>query len=176
MKKILACALFVGAVAPLSATAGTYTLAQFSGPGIGVIPWGPGSPERAATPAIPAAPERNVVRGVPPANEVWRVGNISASVKSDGTISVDAAGLLVASGNQIGTNGGGSPFQASLNCANEPLVFRTTTDFYLSDASGKLVIRGKLSDLPMPSVCQNPVLLIGGFGHGGWVAAANPLP
>ena len=166
MKKILACALFVSAVAPLSAMAGTFTLAQFSGPGIGVIPWGPGA----------AAPERNVVRGVPPANEVWRVGNISASVKSDGTISVDAAGLLVASGNQIGTNGGGSPFQASLNCANEPLVFRTTTDFYLSDASGKLVIRGKLSDLPMPSVCQNPVLLIGGFGHGGWVAAANPLP
>ena len=46
------------------------------------------------------------------------------------------------------------------------------------EASGHLVIKGKLDrdNLPMPSVCTFPVLLIGGFGHGGWVAAANPLP
>ena len=106
MKKMQACLLVLGTVVSLSATAAPVTLAQFGGPGIGVTPWGAGGA---------GGPERNVVRGTNPANEIWVVGTISATVKSDGTISVDAANLLVASGNQIGRNGGGSPFQASRN-------------------------------------------------------------
>ena len=167
MKKILACVLFLGTVVPLSAAAGTITIAQFSGPGIGVIPWGAGA----------GIAERNIVREENPANEIWRVGNITASVKSDGTISLDAAGLLVASGELIGTNGGNTPFNALLSCEPGGPKY-ISSNFYMSDASGKLVIRGKLDrdNLPLPRVCAYPVLLIGGVGHGGWVAAANPLP
>ena len=173
MKKTLASLLFLATALPLSAAAGTYTLAQFSGPGIGVIPWGPGA----------GAPRRNVVRGIEPHSEVWRVGNITASVKSDATLSLSADGLLIASGDEIGTNRPNIPFQAVLTCVNVPGAYYQSSDAtYMADASGKLVIRGKLSafdhgiPIQFPSVCQKPVLLIYTFDFNTWVAAANPLP
>ena len=180
MKKTLACLLFLGAALPLSAAAGTYTLAQFSGPGIGVIPWGPGG-----DPVLgqPFGPRHNVVRGIPPHSEVWRVGNITASVRSDGMLSLSADGLLIASGDEIGTNRTNIPFQAVLTCdnaANSYYVSGPAT--YMAQASGKLVISGKLSafdqgiPIPLPKVCDKPVLLIWHAGLLQWVAAANPLP
>jgi hypothetical protein len=80
-------------------------LVKFKG-GIGVIP--------VTGVAANGTVNLNVVRGINPAGP-WRIANLDADVKSDGHIRVKGRGLLLASGNGIGTNAGASVF-ATLFC------------------------------------------------------------
>jgi hypothetical protein len=48
----------------------------------------------------------NIVKGISPGGQPWVIERLNADVRSDGRISVDGRGLLLAGGNGIGTNGG----------------------------------------------------------------------
>ena len=88
----------------------------------------------------------------------------------DGRIKVNGSGLLLASGNGIGTNAGQS-VHATLFCG--PGATATAHNSTLAgvalDANGNFRIDDFLSPLP-PSVCDSPVLLIRNVG-GVWFAA-----
>ena len=91
-------------------------LVRFEG-GIGVVP---------ARVGVVA----NIVRGVNPGGQPWVISRLSADVRSDGRISVEGRGLLIAGGDSIGTNanqsvrarlfcgaGTGTPFDSELRAA-----------------------------------------------------------
>ena len=95
------------------------------------------------------------------------IARLTADLKTDGRISVDGRGLLLAGGNGIGTNGNQS-VSARLFCGgvahNSVLVpLRPNGDFRIDDV---------LSPLPT-NPCDNPVLLIVNAG-GAWFAAGIP--
>src|SRR5690348_971333 len=76
-------------------------LVRFDG-GIGEIP-------------VSTVATANIVKGVSPGGQPWVIARLSADVRTDGNISVDGRGLLLAGGPNIGTNGGQS-VQAQLFC------------------------------------------------------------
>src|SRR5690242_3674510 len=129
--------------------------------GIGVIP----VTGVAATGAI----NLNLVRGVAP-GAPWRIGALEAEVRPDGHIKVAGRGLLLASGNGIGTNAGQS-VHASLFCgpAASATVHNSNPAGVALDADGDFRINDFLSP-PPPSPCESPVLLIRNAG-GLWFAA-----
>jgi hypothetical protein len=114
----------------------------------------------------------NVVRGVSP-GAPWRIASLEATVSADGHIRVVGRGLLLATGNGIGTNAGQS-VHASLFCG--PAATATEHDTNLAGvalaANGDFTINDFLSPLP-PSTCESPVLLIRNAG-GVWFAAGIP--
>src|SRR5512142_1411524 len=99
--RIVLVLIFIGMVPVLAAA--DDTLAQFDG-GIGVIP------VSSASTATPPVINRNVVRGVNPPGQIWTIEDLKATVKTDGTISIDGRGLLLAGGDNIGTTAGLSVF------------------------------------------------------------------
>ena len=114
----------------------------------------------------------NVVRGVNP-GAPWRIADLQASVSPDGHIKVVGRGLLLATGNGIGTNAGQS-VHATLFCG--PAATATASSSRLPGvplaADGDFVIDDFLS--PPPAVpCDTPVLLIRNAG-GVWFAAGIP--
>lgn len=148
MKKTSVCML-LGLVVSLPVLADG-PLARFDG-GIGVQPLRVGA-------------AANIVQGVNPAGTPWVIGRLSADVKTDGRISVDGRGLLLAGGNGIGTNGGQS-VKARLFCgavAHDSVLvpLQPNGDFRIDDV---------LSPLPT-NPCDNAVLLIVNAG-GTWFAA-----
>jgi hypothetical protein len=137
---------------------------KFKG-GIGVIP---------VTGVAPTgAVNLNIVRGVNPAGP-WRIDDLNAVVESDGHIRVRGRGLLLAAGNGIGTNAGAS-VHATLFCGP------ATTAIAFDEAGVPLASDGDFSiddflsgSGPLPSPCENPVLLIrsgAAAGQGVWFAA-----
>lgn len=114
----------------------------------------------------------NVVRGVSP-GAPWRIAALEATVGADGHIRVVGRGLLLATGNGIGTNAGQS-VRASLFCG--PAATATELDTNPAGvalaADGDFTINDFLSSLP-PSPCDTPVLLIRNVG-GVWFAAGIP--
>jgi hypothetical protein len=114
----------------------------------------------------------NVVRGVAP-GAPWRIAALNATVNSDGHIHIVGRGLLLATGNGIGTNAGQS-VHASLFCG--PAATATEHDSTLTGvalaADGDFVINDVVSPLP-PTPCDTPVLLIRNVG-GVWFAAGIP--
>lgn len=148
-KTLSACLLSLAAVGPLSAMAAD-PLLRFDG-GIGVQP-------------LRAGPAPNIVFGVNPGGFPWVISRLDADVSSDGGISVDGRGLLLAGGNGIGTNGGQS-VRARLFCGGAA----SDSDLVPLDARGDFRIDGVLTPTP-PSPCSNPVLLIVS-GGGNWFAA-----
>lgn len=129
-------------------------LVRFDG-GIGVVPVRPSGP--------------NLVRNVSPGGQPWVISRLTADIRTDGRISVDGRGLLLAGGDNIGTNGGqqvaarlfcgagnGTPFDSAL----VPL-----------GADGDFRIEGQLP--LMLSQCERPVLLIINAA-GVWFAAGIP--
>ena len=149
-------------VAALSAAALNYSalaqaddrLVRFDG-GIGVIP-------------SSNVTTVNVVRGVQPGGQPWVISRLTADVRSDGRISVDGRGLLLAGGDGIGTTGNQS-VRAVLFCAGAQPV---SSELVPLDASGDFRIDGMLSALPADP-CGAPVLLIVS-GNGRWFAAGIP--
>ena len=152
MKKISICML-LGLLVSLPALA-EGPLVRFDG-GIGVQP-------------LKAGAAANTVQGVNPAGSPWVIARLTADVKTDGRISVDGRGLLLAGGNGIGTNGGQS-VRARLFCGSTVphdsvlVPLQPNGDFRIDDV---------LSPLPT-NPCDNPVLLIVNTG-GAWFAAGIP--
>jgi hypothetical protein len=109
----------------------------------------------------------NVVQGVNPAGSPWVITRLSVDVMTDGRISVDGRGLLLAGGNGIGTNGGQS-VGARLFCGTVP----HNSILVPLEANGDFRIDDVLTPLPV-NPCANPVLLIVNTG-GSWFAAGIP--
>jgi hypothetical protein len=72
----------------------TQNFVRFSG-GIGVIPTGSAN---------------TTVRGVAAAGQIWVIRDLAADVKQDGGIRLDGRGLLLGSGNAVGSNANASVF------------------------------------------------------------------
>lgn len=138
------------------------SLVRFEG-GIGVIPVSSAAGVQNANGTFPDV-NRNDVRGVPPGGQPWVISTLSVDVKTDGRISVDGRGLLLAGGNGIGTPGGQS-VQARLFCGNDAF----NTGLVALAPNGDFQIEDVLSPA-VPAVCDSPVLLIVNAG-GRWFAA-----
>ena len=144
------------------------TLARFKG-GIGVIPVSSGQGAAATATVV----NRNIVRGVQPPGQIWRISDLDATVKTDGSIRVRGRGLLLAGGNALGSNAGASVF-ATLICETAaPFNEHSTTLAGVPIApNGDFAIDDLLSPAPpAPSACASPVLLIRNAGNSAWFAA-----
>jgi len=146
------------------------SLVRFDG-GIGVIPAsagaGPANPDGTLPNVRP-----NVVKGVPPGAGPWRIADLRADIDTNGNIKVRGRGLLLASGNSIGTNANQRVFATLICEAAAPFVEHSTalTGVPL-EANGDFRIDDVLS--PAPSDCASPTLLIRNTG-GVWFAAGIP--
>ena len=146
--------VFVMALAQNSAPAGT--LAEFSG-GIGVIPTGSAN---------------TTVRGVAAAGQIWVIQDLEAEVEN-GRIELDGRGLLLGSGNAVGSNANARVF-ATLFCANAGNVQHNSNLAGVPlEVNGDFRIDDRLSPAP-PNLCTSPVLLIRSAGSGSWFAAGIP--
>jgi hypothetical protein len=153
MKKITsACVLSIATLVSFAASAAD-PLVRFED-GIGVQPLRAG-----------AAP--NTVFGVNPGGLPWVISRLRADVSTDGGISVDGRGLLVAGGNGIGTTLGQS-VRATLFCDGAA----SSSELVPLDPQGDFRIDGVLTPTP-PTPCNAPVLLIVS-GGGNWFAAGIP--
>jgi len=197
MKKALACAMLLGGVWSLPAAADW----QFNG-GIGVHPISTitGCPATTAcltdpdsdttTPSPTSSTVSfNIVRGVHPAGQIWVINNLAATVQSNGKITVNGIGLILAGGNNLGR----APTPAlsviaTLICeAAAPFTEHTSSlTGVLLSPTGDFQINDTLSPLP-PATCPSPMLLIrnaatavGGFPNpwfaGGIYSPQNPNP
>ncbi len=136
-------------------------LVRFDG-GIGVNPVA-----RVDGTAATGVAVRNVVLGVPPGGFPWVIDRLTATVSSDGKITVDGRGLLLAGGNGIGTPGGQS-VRAMLFCGGSA----STSSLVPLDPAGDFQIDDTLTP-PPPNPCTSPVLLIVN-ANGAWFAAGIP--
>jgi hypothetical protein len=155
-------------------------LARFDG-GIGVNP--------VSSSAAPANQDgtlqnvnANVVRGIVPAGQVWRIADLKAVVRLDGSISVKGRGLILAGGNNVG-RAPSLNLVATLICeATAPFVQHSTADTTNGttfdsgvplEPNGDFRIDETLRSPggdPLPSECASPMLLIRSTG-GAWLAA-----
>lgn len=112
----------------------------------------------------------NIVRGVNPSGP-WVIKHLDAHVNSNGHITVNGRGLLLAAGNGIGTNAGASVF-ATLFCgpAATPTAFTSNLAGVALDANGNFQIDDFLSAVPA-NPCTTPALLIRNASNGTWFAA-----
>jgi hypothetical protein len=122
---------------------------------------------------IPTGSTNTTVRGVAAAGQIWTIRDLAADVKQDGRIRVDGRGLLLASGNSVGSNANQSVF-ATLFCANDGNVAHSSNLAGVPlGVNGDFRIDDMLSPLP-PNPCTSPVLLIRSAGNGSWFAAGIP--
>jgi hypothetical protein len=145
------------------------TLVKFKG-GIGVIPVSSG----VGTDATAEVVNRNIVRLVQPPGQIWRITDLKANVKVDGHIRVEGRGLLLAGGNNIGTNANQS-VRARLFCGTDVhesnlVPLEPNGDFRIDDILTP--VQPTVTLVP-PNPCVNPVLLILSSG-GSWFAAGIP--
>jgi len=99
---------------------------------------------------------------------------LEATIKNNGDIKIDGEGLLLAGGNNIGTNAGQS-VAAQLFCDDQSFI----SPGVLLEDNGDFKIEGILSPLPVPSTCETPILLIRSINLttgvlGTWFAAGVP--
>jgi len=98
---------------------------------------------------------RNMVRGVNSPGQIWRIEDLDARIKSNGDIKVLGEGLLLAGGNNIGTNAGQS-VAAQLFCGDQ-LSHRLACRLRLTATSKSM----RYSPLcRYPATCETPALLI----------------
>jgi hypothetical protein len=131
-------------------------LVRFDG-GIGVVPTRPSG--------------LNLVRGVSPGGQPWVISRLTADVRTDGRISVDGRGLLLAGGDNIGTNGGQSVLARLFCGAGNGIPFDSQSVALGPD--GDFRIEGQLPGVLLQQ-CDRPVLLIISAGNGAWFAAGIP--
>jgi hypothetical protein len=171
MKKGLFVSILVLSVGGFFASSGVAddTLVEFKG-GIGVIPVSSAAGVANADGTFPNV-NRNVVRGVNPPGQIWRIDDLKAKVKSDGSITVNGRGLLLAGGNNIGTNAGASVFATLICEATAPFTLRNTALVGVPlQADGDFQINDVLAP-PPPAACASPVLLIRNAANQAWFAA-----
>jgi hypothetical protein len=125
----------------------------------------------------PGAPVANAVRGIQPAGTPWVIRALRAEVKADGRIHVEGRGLLLAGGNEVGTNGGAGVFASLISgpLPNGPFTVSSTpvANAVALAADGDFTIDDVLSPAP-PLDCDNQVLLIRNVGMT-WFAAGIPV-
>ena len=160
-RSFLGTSLAVGGVVlimlAMAQSAVAQNLVRFSG-GVGVIPTGSGNTS---------------VRGVAAAGQIWTIRDLAADVKQDGSIRLDGRGLLLASGNAVGSNANASVI-ATLFCANDGNVQHSSNPAGVPlEVNGDFRIDDTLSPAP-PNPCTSPVLLIRNAASGGWFAAGIP--
>jgi len=113
------------------------------------------------------------VRGVAAAGQIWVIRDLAADVKQNGSIRLDGRGLLLGSGDAVGSNGNASVF-ATLFCANDGNVQHSSNPAGVPlDVNGDFRIDDTLSHAP-PNPCTSPVLLIRSAGNASWFAAGFP--
>jgi hypothetical protein len=155
-KRIIAACVVLGFAIPAAADD---RLVGFDG-GVGVIPTGSGN---------------TTTRGVPAAGQIWVISRLSAEVRTDARISVEGRGLLLAAGNNVGTNGGQS-VRARLFCgaAGAEVAFDSAT--VPLEPNGDFRIDGEVANAnaALPPTCERPVLLILNGAGTAWFAAAFP--
>lgn len=167
MKAVALVALVLAAILPLPVAADD-ALVRFKG-GIGVHPVSNVSGTANADGSFPNV-TRNVVRGINPAGQLWVIADLKAAVKTDGSITVDGRGLLLAGGNGIGTNATARVFATLICEAATPFVERSTDLAGVAlEPNGDFKIDDILS--PAPLGCTSPVLLIRNAGNRTWFAA-----
>ena len=155
--KSLSASLLVFVMVAIGQSAVAQNLVKFNG-GVGVIPTGSAN---------------TTVRTVAAAGQIWRIEDLKADVKQDGSIRVDGRGLLLASGNSVGSNANQSVF-ATLFCANDGNIAHSSTLAGVPlEVDGDFHIDDTLSPAP-PNPCTSPVLLIRSAGSGSWFAAGIP--
>jgi hypothetical protein len=126
----------------------------------------------------------NVVRGINPGGRAWVLRRLTASISKDGHISARGAGLLLASGDVIGTRATITQVGATLACgpASAAATLFNSAPAAL-DAAGNFHITGTLTQdginpAVLPPTCDNPALLIRSVGAtgalGAWFAAGIP--
>jgi hypothetical protein len=174
MKKIMMTLLAIGlSLLPMSIALSSASISRFDNKlvrfkgGIGVIPISNVVVD--ATGAITV--NRNMVKGVNSPGQPWRIKDLEATIKNNGDIKIEGEGLLLAGGNNIGTNAGQS-VAAQLFCGDQAF---TSPGVTLED-NGDFKIKSVLSPLPLPGVCETPVLLIRSINLdtgvlGAWFAA-----
>ncbi len=138
------------------------TLVRFKG-GIGVIPVANVSGTVNGDGSFPNV-TRNIVFGVNPGGFPWVINDLDATIRMNGDVLVNGKGLLLAGGNNIGTNGGQS-VRARLFCSG---VAHDSALVPLAP-NGDFKINDVLTPLPL-GPCDSPVLLIVSSG-GSWFAA-----
>jgi len=131
---------------------------------------------------------RNFVRNVRSATQLWTISDLKADINSDGRITVEGRGMILAGGDTIG-RAPALKVVATLICEVEaPFTERNSADQLSSvsfeggaplDVNGDFRIDETLrtafgSNLPMPDECASPVLLIRSAGNGAWLAAGIP--
>lgn len=127
----------------------------------------------------------NVVRGINPGGRTWVLRKLKATVGIDGSITAKGSGLLLASGESIGTRGAVAAVAATLFCGPANATARAfTTPPAVLDSVGNFRIKAQLSEdginaAVMPPTCENPVLLIRAANAttgvaGAWFAAGIP--
>jgi hypothetical protein len=155
--KSISASLLVFVMVAIAQSASAQNLVRFSG-GVGVIPTGSAN---------------TTVRTVTAAGQIWTIEDLRADVKQDGRIRLDGRGLLLASGNNVGSNANASVF-ATLFCANDGNIAHSSTLAGVPlEVNGDFRIDDTLSPLP-PNPCTNPVLLIRSAGNQSWFAAGLP--
>jgi hypothetical protein len=159
--------------AGLQAHTGSKTLVQFEG-AIGTDP----------LTASNGVDVLNVVRGINPSGRAWVLGKLRASIGKNGSINARGGGLLLASGDVIGTRAGVAQVLATLACGpanatatlfhSAPAALDTAGNFHIS---GTLTQDG-VNTAVLPPTCDNPALLIRTVGANGapgtWLAAGIP--
>jgi hypothetical protein len=146
------------------------SLARFDG-GIGVIPASTGAGAANPDGTLPNV-RLNIVRGVSPGAGPWRIAELRAEIDTDGSVRVRGRGLLLASGNGIGTNANQSVFATLICEASAPFIEHSTNPAGVPlAANGDFRIDDTLNSVPAD--CASPVLLIRNLG-GVWFAAGIP--
>ena len=169
MLKQAAVILFTLAIAGHVGAPATDFVARFDG-GIGVIPVSNGAGPANPDGTLPNV-RLNVVRGVNPGAGPWRIAELRAEIDTTGRIKVRGRGLLLASGNGIGTNANQSVFATLICEAAAPFVEHSTAFSVPLAPNGDFRIDDTLTSLP--AECASPVLLIRNTG-GVWFAAGVP--
>jgi hypothetical protein len=122
---------------------------------------------------IPSGSANTTVRTIAAAGQIWVIRDLAADVKQDGSIRLDGRGLLLGSGNAVGSNANQSVF-ATLFCANDGNVPHSSNLAGVPlEVNGDFRIDDTLSPVP-PNPCTSPVLLIRSAGSGSWFAAGIP--
>ena len=146
------------------------SLARFDG-GIGVIPASTGAGAANPDGTLPNV-RLNIVRGVSPGAGPWGIAELRAEIDTDGSVRVRGRGLLLASGNGIGTNANQSVFATLICEASAPFIEHSTNPAGVPlAANGDFRIDDTLNSVPAD--CASPVLLIRNLG-GVWFAAGIP--
>ena len=163
------CAVVLGTMDHVKAQ-GRDVVAAFDG-GIGVIPVSSGTDTANADGTLPNV-RVNVVRGVNPGGGPWQISGLRGEVDAEGRIKVKGRGLLLASGNGIGTTANQRVFATLICEAAAPFTERSTSTTVALEPNGNFRIDDTLS--PAPAECPSPVLLIRNAG-GVWFAAGIPV-